>query len=379
MLVNYTNIIIVSKRKDIAYFTKTYLSEIMPASVVTELKPGSDYFLSLILYDCSYAVLSDFEKLRNNFSKERLSKIIFIVPIETLPEIKSIIFEISNFVLPYPCKKQCLINYIKNFLSENMQEVTYNSIKKVAASAVYNNVVNSLFGSSEAMCIVKKEIMNYAKFDTTLLLCGESGTGKSTIARLIHQLSLRKNGNFVGINSSVISNSLADAALFGAVEGAYTDSKGQQGFFQDADGGTLFFDEISSTSLEFQSKLLTVLDTGEIYKVGSHSKIKVDVRTIFATNEKLEQKIAEGLFRKDLYYRISANVINIPPLRERRCDIIEIAKEIAKQKDKIIADRALKRLEEYNWPGNVRQLEQCIERAVYFSTGNLIDEDNIVF
>lgn len=379
MLVNYTNIIIVSKRKDIAYFTKTYLSEIMPASVVTELKPGSDYFLSLILYDCSYAVLSDFEKLRNNFSKERLSKIIFIVPIETLPEIKSIIFEISNFVLPYPCKKQCLINYIKNFLSENMQEVTYNSIKKVAASAVYNNVVNSLFGSSEAMCVVKKEIMNYAKFDTTLLLCGESGTGKSTIARLIHQLSLRKNGNFVGINSSVISNSLADAALFGAVEGAYTDSKGQQGFFQDADGGTLFFDEISSTSLEFQSKLLTVLDTGEIYKVGSHSKIKVDVRTIFATNEKLEQKIAEGLFRKDLYYRISANVINIPPLRERRCDIIEIAKEIAKQKDKIIADRALKRLEEYNWPGNVRQLEQCIERAVYFSTGNLIDEDNIVF
>lgn len=379
MLVNYTNIIIVSKRKDIAYFTKTYLSEIMPASVVTELKPGSDYFLSLILYDCSYAVLSDFENLRNNFSKERLSKIIFIVPIETLPEIKSIIFEISNFVLPYPCKKQCLINYIKNFLSENMQEVTYNSIKKVAASAVYNNVVNSLFGSSEAMCIVKKEIMNYAKFDTTLLLCGESGTGKSTIARLIHQLSLRKNGNFVGINSSVISNSLADAALFGAVEGAYTDSKGQQGFFQDADGGTLFFDEISSTSLEFQSKLLTVLDTGEIYKVGSHSKIKVDVRTIFATNEKLEQKIAEGLFRKDLYYRISANVINIPPLRERRCDIIEIAKEIAKQKDKIIADRALKRLEEYNWPGNVRQLEQCIERAVYFSTGNLIDEDNIVF
>ena len=379
MFVNYTNIIIVSKRKDIAYFTKTYLSEIMPVAIVTELTPGCDNFLSLIIYDCSYAVLSDFEKLRSNFSRERLSKIIFIVPMETLPGIKSQIFEISSFALPYPCKKQHLVNYIKNFLSENMQEVTYNSIKKAAASAVYNNVVNSLFGSSQAMCQVKKEIMNYAKFDTTLLLCGESGTGKSTIARLIHQLSLRKNGNFVGINSSVISNSLADAALFGAVEGAYTDSKGQQGFFQDADGGTLFFDEISSTSLEFQSKLLTVLDTGEIYKVGSHSKIKVDVRTIFATNEKLEQKIAEGLFRKDLYYRISANVINIPPLRERRCDIIEIAKEIAKQKDKIIADRALKRLEEYNWPGNVRQLEQCIERAVYFSTGNLIDEDNIVF
>lgn len=379
MFVNYTNIIIVSKRKDITYFTKTYLSEIMPVSVVTELKPGSDYFLSLILYDCSYAILSDFENLRVNFSKERLSKIIFIVPIETLPEIKSGIFEISKFALPYPCKKQFLTNYIKNFLSENMQEVTYNSIKKVAASAVYNNVVNSLFGSSEAMCILKKEIMNYAKFDTALLLCGESGTGKSTIARLIHQLSPRKNGNFVGINSSVISNSLADAALFGAVEGAYTDSKDQQGFFQDADGGTLFFDEISSTSLEFQSKLLTVLDSGEIYKVGSHSKIKVNVRTIFATNERLEVKIAEGLFRKDLFYRISANVIKIPPLRERRCDIIEIANEIVKQKGKIIEERALKRLEEYNWPGNVRQLEQCIERAIYFSNGNIIDEDNIVF
>ena len=229
------------------------------------------------------------------------------------------------------------------------------------------------------MCVVKKDIMNYAKFDTALLLCGESGTGKSTIARLIHQLSPRKKGNFVGINSSVISNSLADAALFGAVEGAYTDSKGQQGFFQDADGGTLFFDEISSTSLEFQSKLLTVLDSGEIYKVGSHSKIKVNVRTIFATNERLEVKIAEGLFRKDLFYRISANVIKIPPLRERRCDIIEIANEIAKQKGKVIDERALKKLEEYSWPGNVRQLEQCIDRAIYFSNGNMIDEDNIVF
>lgn len=379
MFVNYTNIIIVSKRKDIAYFTKTYLSEIMPVAIVTELTPGCDNFLSLIIYDCSYAVLSDFEKLRSNFSRERLSKIIFIVPMETFPGIKSQIFEISSFALPYPCKKQHLVNYIKNFLSENMQEVTYNSIKKAAASAVYNNVVNSLFGSSQAMCQVKKEIMNYAKFDTTLLLCGESGTGKSTIARLIHQLSPRKKGNFVGINSSVISNSLADAALFGAVEGAYTDSKGQQGFFQDADGGTLFFDEISSTSLDFQSKLLTVLDSGEIYKVGSHSKIKVDVRTIFATNEKLEVKITEGLFRKDLYYRISANIIRIPPLRERPCDIIDIANEIAKQKGKVVADSALKKLEEYNWPGNVRQLEQCIERADYFSNGNIITEDNIVF
>ena len=146
-----------------------------------------------------------------------------------------------------------------------------------------------------------------------------------------------------------------------AVEGAYTDGKGQQGFFQDADGGTLFFDEISSTSLEFQSKLLTVLDSGEIFKVGSNSKIKVNVRTIFATNEKLELKIAEGLFRKDLYYRISANIIRIPPLRERRCDIVEIAKEIAKTKDKIFTEGALRKLEEYSWPGNVRQLEQCIE------------------
>ena len=379
MFVNYTNIIIVSKRKDILYCIKTYLSNLLPVSFVPELSPDCDYFISLIMYDCSDAILSDFETLRKNFSRERLSKIIFIVPIEAPLEIKKAVFEVSKFVLPFPCKKQYLTNYVKTYLSKNMQEVTYNSIKKAAASSVYNNVVNSLIGSSEAMCHIKKEITNYAKFDTTLLLCGESGTGKSTIARLIHQLSPRKNGNFVGVNSSVISNNLADTALFGAVEGAYTDGKGQQGFFQDADGGTLFFDEISSTTLEFQSKLLTVLDSGEIFKVGSNSKIKVDVRTIFATNEKLELKIAEGLFRKDLYYRISANIIRIPPLRERRCDIVEIAREIAKTKDKIFTEGALRKLEEYSWPGNVRQLEQCIERAVYFSTGNLIDEDNIVF
>ena len=379
MLINYTNIIIVSKRKDIIYCAQTYLSNIIPVSAVSELNSESDYIISLIIYDCSYATLADFEYLRKNFSRVRLSKIIFIIPIETPPEIKSAVFEISRFVMPYPCKKDYLAKYIKTVLSENMQEITYNSIKKAATSGVYNKVVNSLFGSSEAMSKLKREIINYASFDSTLLLCGESGTGKSTIARLIHQLSSRKNGNFVGINSSVISNNLADAALFGAVEGAYTDCKGQQGFFQDAEGGTLFFDEISSTSLEFQSKLLTVLDSGEFYKVGSHSKIKVNVRTIFATNEDLEVKMMEGLFRKDLYYRISANIIRIPPLRERRCDIVEIAKEIAKSRGKVLTELALKKLEEYSWPGNVRQLEQCIERAEFFSNGNVIDEDNIIF
>ena len=379
MLINYSNIIIVSKRKDIIFCAETYLNNIIPVKVVSELTSELDCCISLIMYDCSDATLLDFENLRANFSVNRLSKIIFIVPIETPPEIKKVVFEMSKFALPYPCKKDYYTNYIKAFLSENMQEITYNSIKKVASSGVYNKVVNSLFGSSEAMCKLKKEIMDYAKFDTTLLLCGESGTGKSTIARLIHQLSPRKKGAFVGINSSVISNNLADAALFGAVEGAYTDCKGQQGFFQDAEGGTLFFDEISSTSLEFQSKLLTVLDTGEIYKIGTNSKIKVNVRTIFATNEDLELKIAEGLFRKDLYYRISANIIRIPPLRERRCDIVEIAKEIAKKYEKTFTDRALRKLEEYSWPGNVRQLEQCIERAAFFSEGKVIDEDNIFF
>lgn len=379
MFLNYTNIIIVSKRKDIIYCAQTYLSNIIPVNVASELTSECDYIISLIIYDCSYATLSDFEKLKNNFSKPRLSKIIFIIPIETPPEIKRVVSEISRFVMPYPCKKNYLTKYIKTFLSENMQEVTYNSIKKAATSGVYNKVVNSLFGSSEAMSKLKREIMNYAGFDSTLLLCGESGTGKSTIARLIHQLSARKNGNFVGINSSVISNNLADAALFGAVEGAYTDCKGQQGFFQDAEGGTLFFDEISSTSLEFQSKLLTVLDSGEFYKVGSHSKIKANVRAIFATNEDLEVKMLEGLFRRDLYYRISANIIRIPPLRERRCDIVEIAKEIAKSRGKVFTEQALSKLEEYSWPGNVRQLEQCIERAEFFSNGNVIDEDNIIF
>ena len=379
MFINYTNIVIVSKRKDIIYCAQTYLNNIIPVNVVSELNSECEYIISLIIYDCSYATLSDFELLRKNYSKTRLSKIIFIIPIETPPEIKRAVFEISKFAMPYPCKKDYLTKYIKNFLSENMQEITYNSIKKAAASGVYNKVVNSLFGSSEAMCKLKKEIMNYAGFDTPLLLCGESGTGKSTIARLIHQLSPRKNGNFVGINSSVISNTLADAALFGAVEGAYTDCKGQQGFFQDAEGGTLFFDEISSTSLEFQSKLLTVLDSGEIYRVGSNSKIKVNVRTIFATNENLEIKMLEGLFRKDLYYRISANIIRIPPLRERRCDIVEIAKEIAKSKGKTLSEQALRKLEEYSWPGNVRQMEQCIERADFLSNGNIINEDNICF
>ena len=379
MQINYSSLLVISKRKDIIFFSQTYLGDFIPVTVIPELVPESEYFITLILYDCSYTTIEELEKLKSNFSKERLSKIVFIVPIETPVAIKCAIFSISRFSLPYPCRKQHFVDYIKNYIAENKPEITYNSIKKVAESSVANKVVNSLFGSSDAMENLRREIVNYARFDTTLLLCGESGTGKTTIARLIHKLSPRKAGRFVGINSSIISNNLADAALFGAVEGAYTDGKGQEGFFQDAHGGTLFFDEISSTSLEFQSKLLTVLDSGEFFKVGSNTKIKVDVRTLFATNDDLEIKMAAGLFRKDLYYRISANVIRIPPLREHPCDIVAIAKAIVSEHDKRFSENALKKMEDYGWPGNVRQLEQCVQRAVFFSDGEVIHEDSIFF
>lgn len=379
MYINFTNILVVSKRTDIIYFTTTYLNDLIPVTVIPEVTSENDYFISLILYDCSFVSEKELEHFIKSFSTNRFSKIVFIIPIEASGKIKKEFFSVSKYVLPFPCKKQYLIEYIKKCIAENKQEVNYNSIKRVAAGSVSNPVVNSLFGCSKEMQLLKQQIVAYAKFDSPLLLCGESGTGKSTIAKLIHELSSRKKANFVGVNSSFLSNSLADAALFGAVEGAYTDGKGQQGFFMDADRGTLFFDEISSTSIEFQSKLLSTLDSGEFFMVGSNIKYKVDVRTIFATNDDLEEKMIEGKFRRDLYFRISANIIKIPPLRNRPCDIIVIANEIAKNKKKTFSEGALKKLQCYEWPGNVRELENCINRAVVLSDDNIIRENNIFF
>ncbi len=227
--------------------------------------------------------------------------------------------------------------------------------------------------------------INVADTNTTVLVLGESGTGKELIANLIHFNSGREDRPFIKINCGAIPESLLESELFGHETGAFTDARSQrQGRFEEADGGTLFLDEIGEMPLQAQVKLLRVLQDGEFTRVGGKQVIKSDVRVVAATNSDLEAAVAEGTFRKDLYYRLSVFPISLPPLRERPEDIhllifhfLELYKEKSGRFVSGISKEALRALVNYAWPGNVRELENAIERAVIIASGRQIEIDDL--
>jgi len=219
------------------------------------------------------------------------------------------------------------------------------------------------------------------EYKTTVLILGESGTGKELIARAVHYGSRRSKAQFVAVNCGAIPHSLLESELFGHVKGAFTDATTDKaGLFEQADGGTLFLDEIGEMPLPLQVKLLRVLQEEEIRPVGSATVKKVDVRVISATSKELEQEVAAGRFREDLYFRLNVFAINLPPLRERSEDIPLLVEHFLTKYgerfgkgDVRLADDALRILVGYPWPGNVRELENCIERGVLICEDGLLD------
>ena len=219
-----------------------------------------------------------------------------------------------------------------------------------------------------------------ATSDSTVLLQGESGPGKGVIARYIHELSMRSAGPFVSINCGALPESLLESELFGHVKGSFTGAvKDKSGLFSAAEKGTFFLDEIGETTAATQVKLLRVLQHREVIPVGATEAIPIDTRLVAATNRKLDDEIARGNFRSDLYYRLNVISIEIPPLRERREDIPVLAEsfltEIAKKRGedpKQLSPEAAEQLQEYAWPGNVRELENAIERAVILASNGTI-------
>ena len=229
-----------------------------------------------------------------------------------------------------------------------------------------------LIGCSQPIMEVFAAIRKVADSNATVMLRGESGTGKELVARAIHHNSSRCEGPFVGVSCAALPESLIEAELFGHDKGAFTGASGMvAGRFERADGGTLFLDEIGALSLALQSKLLRVLEEREVTRLGGKKTIKVDIRLITATNEDLEQAIAEHRFREDLYYRIHVVPIHLPPLRERREDIPLLIEHFIRRlcqehgvKQKRIDGEALQYLMDYRWKGNVRELENLIQRLV---------------
>lgn len=232
---------------------------------------------------------------------------------------------------------------------------------------------------------VMRTIERIAPSDVSVLITGESGTGKEVVADLIHTLSRRNKGPFIKINCAALPRELIESELFGSVKGAFTGSQGdREGLFRQAEGGTLLLDEISEMPVDTQSKLLRVLQEKEVRPVGGRTSYKTDCRLLAATNRVVEEAIKDGKLREDLYYRISAICISLPPLRERREDIAPLArgflKRFCSQADRPVTEftpDAVERLKKYDWPGNVRQLQNEIQRAVLMSDGKAIDANDL--
>ncbi len=237
------------------------------------------------------------------------------------------------------------------------------------------SITQQLIGVSPAMQRVFRLVARIAPAETPVLLTGESGTGKEMIAQSIHLQSRRANRSFVTVNAAAIPESLFESELFGHVRGSFTGAVSDRvGMFQQADGGTIFLDEIGDLPLSVQVKLLRALQNGEVRRVGASESTRVDVRVIAATNRDLHRALADGSFREDLYYRLNVFHIELPPLRERREDIPVLAnyfrERLARERGKRVerfTDRAQFYLMRYDYPGNVRELENAIERAVALS------------
>lgn len=242
-----------------------------------------------------------------------------------------------------------------------------------------------LIGRSEAIAHIRRLIRKVAPLDSTVLIVGETGTGKEVVARMIHQNSHVRNGRFVPVHAAGIPDTLLESALFGHEKGAYTGAyKSQKGFFELAENGTLFLDEIGELSMATQVKLLRVLQDGSYFRIGDSEERFSKARIIAATNRNLKKLVEQNKFREDLYYRINVITIEIPPLRERPEDIEPLARHFLRKYSQkhhhlgiYFKPEAIELLQAYHWPGNVRELENIIERVVALTDTDWIGAEEL--
>ena len=286
----------------------------------------------------------------------------------------------ANDFIVKPWHNEKLISTIKELLDK--QEGT-----KPAKATVKSAGNTSILGDSEVMQDIFYKVNKIAPTDANILILGENGTGKDLMAKAIHERSLRADKPFVKVDVGALTDTLFESELFGHKKGAFTDAReDRSGRFEEAQGGTLFLDEIGNISLQQQAKLLTVLQNRQVTRLGTNKPVDVDIRLICATNVPLYELANENRFRKDLIYRINTVEINVPALRKRNDDIILLARHFAKMyankylKPTMDFDAgALQKLKQYNFPGNVRELQYTIERAVIMADDHLLKPDDLIF
>ncbi|UTC66371.1 MULTISPECIES: sigma 54-interacting transcriptional regulator [unclassified Treponema] len=272
---------------------------------------------------------------------------------------KSVYEKIEDFFLEGFCREKS-ISYIKE--DENTKLIK-----------------NEIIGISNAACSLREFIYKAAKSNLPVLLLGETGSGKGLAANLIHRISAIKDKKFLSINVSCIPESLAESFLFGTEEGSFTGAVKKEGVFVEAAGGTIFLDEMETLSMDVQAKLLHVLESGVVRPVGSVTEKKVDFRLISSSNEDLKKMIKEKQFRQDLYYRLDILHHEIQPLRNKKEDIKYLAQSHLVKINRSISDEAISKLRSHNWPGNIRELYNCLDRACHYYEDKKIEAYHIEF
>lgn len=319
---------------------------------------------------------------------EELHRILPEMPVIILTahgSIESVVDAVKRGAYSYvtkPFEHQDLLLQIQKALENRRLTAEVERLKTLLGERYsFENVVTR----SEKLQKVLESVSRIAPTDSTVLLLGESGTGKDLIAKVIHLASDRKDQPFVAINCAALPETLLESNLFGHEKGAFSGAiRSAKGLFQQAQGGTVFLDEIGDMPLSLQAKVLRVLQDRQFYPVGSERLVEVDVRIIVATNKNLEEQVRQGLFREDLYYRIHVIPIHLPPLRERKEDIpllvehfLEKFREKVRKEIKGLTPQAMQKLMLHDWPGNVRELENVIEYAAAMTDSEFIGEDLI--
>jgi len=302
--------------------------------------------------------------------------------------VKAIKAGATDFVVkPWENEKLLATLYSAMRLRESRDVIESLKIKNHEINQALNERYSEIIGQSNAMQKIFQTIDRVAKTDANVLILGENGTGKEVIARAIHRNSARKNENFASVDLGSITETLFESELFGHKKGSFTDAKEDRaGRFELANNGTLFLDEIGNLSLPLQAKLLTVLQNRKVSRVGSNKDTPIDIRLICATNMPLYEMVKENRFRQDLLYRINTIEIEIPALRERFEDIPLLAnhflKHYASKYDKNvtkISEGAMARMHKHPWPGNIRELQHAIERAIILSGGSVLQPEDFNF
>lgn len=345
------------------------------------IKRIRDSKVDVVLTDLKLPGKDGLEVLRTSKEENHLTPVIVMTAHGSIETAVDAMKSGAYDFITKPLDTEYLQLLIKRSL-KNQRLITENILLKDALS---RNVTADIIGKSPRMLEVAEHIKKVASTKTTVLLLGESGTGKELFARAIHDLSPRKDHPFLPINCAAIPRELLESELFGYEKGAFTGAGEKKlGKLELADKGTVFLDEIGEMEISLQSKLLRTLQDGELERIGGTNPVKVDIRIVAASNRDLEAAVADNMFREDLYYRLNVFPITIPPLRERKDDIPALVEHFTVKYSaemniprKGISQDAMEMMMNYVWKGNIRELENVIERALILSDGNTITRDDL--